>query len=282
MVGAMIGTTEQRRRVWATVQWLRNHSHLTLLLALTLAVGGAWAFIEIADEVLEGDTQQFDNWAIRTLRTPTDLGRPLGPTWLHEVGRDVTALGGVFVLTLVTLGVAGYFLMVGKRHGMWLVLAATAGGLVTSTALKSAFDRERPDLVPHLSVVHTSSFPSGHAMLSAVVYLTLGVLLARLVPHRGVKIYFIIIAALLTGMVGVSRIYMGVHYPTDVLAGWTAGLVWASLCYAVARYLQIRGAVERDVDEPGGRQVSRASDPARGGSMITPAHPSSDLPAQGK
>jgi undecaprenyl-diphosphatase len=271
----MIGTSEQRQKLWSTLNWLRNHSHLTLLLALTLAVGGVWAFIEIADEVLEGETQQFDDWAIRSLRTPGNLARPIGPTWLHEVGRDATALGGVFVLVLVTGGVAGYFMMVGKRHAMWLVLAATLGGLIMSTVLKNMFDRDRPALVPHLSVVHTSSFPSGHAMLSTVTYLTLGVILARLVPHRGVKIYFIVIAALLSFTIGVSRVYMGVHYPTDVLAGWTAGLVWASLCYAVARYLQIRGTVERDVDEPGGAQAAKASDPNRGGSTITPpAHPS--------
>jgi undecaprenyl-diphosphatase len=279
----MIGTNEQRAKIWSALQWLRTHQHLTLLLALTLAVGGVWAFIEIADEVLEGDTQQFDDWAIRALRTPGDLERPLGPRWLHEVGRDATALGGVFVLIIVTVAVAGYFLMVGKRHAMWLVMAATGGGLLMSTLLKNLFDRDRPQLVPHLSHVYTSSFPSGHAMLSAVVYLTLGVLLARLVPHRGVKIYFIIIAALLSCTIGVSRVYMGVHYPTDVLAGWTAGLVWASLCYAVARYLQIRGTVERDVDEPGGAQAAKASDPQRGGSTITPpAHPSPAPAARGR
>jgi undecaprenyl-diphosphatase len=150
----------------------------------------------------------------------------------------------------VTAGVAVYLFLVRKYHAMWLVIVATAGGIIISSLLKYAFSRERPQLVPHLSYVQTSSFPSGHSMLSAVVYLTLGVLLARLVPQRVLKLYFLLMALFLTFIVGVSRVYMGVHYPTDVLAGWTAGLVWALLCYLVARYLQRRGHVERDVDAP--------------------------------
>jgi undecaprenyl-diphosphatase len=183
------------------------------------------------------------------MRRADDPSRPIGPRWLPEVGRDLTALGGVAALTLTTAFVAGYLLIVRKYHAMWLVLAATLGGLLISTLLKHLIDRARPDLVPHLSHVYTSSFPSGHSMLSAVVYLTLGALLTRLAAERRVKLYFLAAALLLTFLVGVSRVYMGVHYPTDVLAGWTAGLVWALLCWLVARYLQRRGAVERDADE---------------------------------
>jgi undecaprenyl-diphosphatase len=131
---------------------------------------------------------------------------------------------------------------------MTLVLVATFGGLILSSLLKGLFERPRPQLVPHLSHVYTTSFPSGHSMLSAVVYLTLGTLLARLVQHRYLKIYFLVLALLLTFLVGLSRVYMGVHYPTDVLAGWTAGLAWASVCWLAARYLQQRGKVERDYE----------------------------------
>jgi hypothetical protein len=115
--------------------------------------------------------------------------RPIGPHWLPEVGRDLTALGGVAALTLTTVFVAGYLLIVRKYHAMWLVLAATLGGLLISTLLKHLIDRARPDLVHHLSHVYTSSFPSGHSMLSAVVYLTLGALLTRLSSERRVKLY---------------------------------------------------------------------------------------------
>lgn len=250
--------TKQRRAARAAhlYQWLRAHTNLVVLIVALLVVGGVWAFVEIAGKVVEGDTQKFDEWAVRALRMPDPDAKPgeqrpqvpLGPKWLREVGRDMTALGGIAVLFLMTMGVAGYLLMLRKYHAMWLVLIATGGGLLGSTLLKTVFDRPRPG-VAHFSYVMTSSFPSGHAMLAAVVYLTLGSLLTRLVPERHVKVYLIVVALLLSFLVGVSRVYMGVHYPTDVLAGWSAGLVWALLCWLVARYLQLRGAVEKDTEK---------------------------------
>lgn len=252
----MIGKVRQ------IITWLGLHT-VMVLSGVLIVVVGTWGFIELADDVGEGDTQQFDEWALRALRQPGDLERPIGPRWLHEAGRDITGLGGITVLSLMTFAVAVYLLMVRKFHAMWFVLAATAGGLIVSTALKYTIARDRPDIVPHLSHVYTSSFPSGHAFLSAVVYLTLGTLLARLVPQYAVKVYLIATALLATFLVGVSRVYMGVHYPTDVLAGWTAGLVWAILCWLVARWLQIRGKVEKDTqqteDLPDQEQAAHAS-----------------------
>jgi undecaprenyl-diphosphatase len=238
---------------WA---WLREHQHFVVMIALLIIVSGTWFFIALADEVLEGDTQHFDDRIIHLLQKPapsinagdiTPRTIPIGPEWLREVGRDMTALGGVAVLTLVTFSVAGYMLILRKFHAMWLILIATFGGLIISTILKHGFDRPRPG-VSHFSYVYTSSFPSGHSMLSAVVYLTLGSMLTRLAPRRVEKFYFLGIALLLTFLVGISRVYMGVHYPTDVLAGWTAGLVWAVICWIVTRILQIRGKVEKDTD----------------------------------
>lgn len=234
-------------RLKTVIEFVGAHAAGLLLLTLILTLG-AWAFISIADEVREGGTQRFDDWAIRALRKPDDPQQPIGPKWVGEVARDVTALGGVTVLTLVTLTVVGYLWLEDRYGALWLVVAATVGGICLSTALKHVYHRPRPQLVAHLSAVYTSSFPSGHSMLSATVYLTLGMMLARLVRQRRLKFYFITQAIGLTFIIGVSRVFMGVHYPTDVLAGWAAGLTWALVCGQIAHYLQRRGAVEQTVE----------------------------------
>jgi undecaprenyl-diphosphatase len=231
--------------VRTALEWI-GRNELSVLVALLVCVLAIWIFVEVADEVTEGDTARFDEWAVRALRSSHDPARPIGPRWLAEVGRDLTALGGVAVLTLTTLAVAGYLWLRRMYGAMWLVLGATLGGLAVMTLLKSVFERPRPALVPHLSVVYSSSFPSGHSLLSATVFLTLGALLGRFVEDWRLRAYFLIVALLLTCFVGLSRVYMGVHYPTDVLAGWAAGLAWAIVCWLVTRVLQQRGAVERD------------------------------------
>lgn len=219
-------------------QW--GSSGGVILFTVLLIVAGVWAFVAILGEVREGDTKRFDE------RVILFFGAHQGPPWLREAGRDLTALGGVTVLTLTTAAVLGFLLLM-RRFGMvWLVLVAILGGFVLSMVLKDVIDRPRPQLVPHGSLVYTSSFPSGHSMLSAVTYLTLGSLLGRTVRSRLVKLYFLFVAMLLSFLIGVSRVYLGVHWPTDVLAGWCAGLAWALLCWVVARELQRRGAVEQD------------------------------------
>lgn len=217
-----------------------------ILTVTLLIVGGAWFFMELADEMVEGDTRDFDERLLIAMRNPTDLSDPIGPKWLEEFGRDITALGGVGVLTLLTIAVAGFLILQHKKRSAMFIVVAIAGGLLISNLLKFGFDRPRPDLVPHGSYVSTASFPSGHAALSAVAYLTLGALLARVQHRRRVKTYLIILALLITISVGTSRIYLGVHWPTDVLAGWTLGISWALLCWLVARWLQRRGNVEGD------------------------------------
>lgn len=215
-----------------------------VLLVLALGTASLWGFIEIADEVAEGDTESFDHWTIQAMRDPQHPANPIGPRWVEEMARDASALGGFAWITFVTVAIATFLWLDGKTHMAAFLSLAIIGGALTSFVLKNAFDRPRPDLVPHLSHVSTSSFPSGHSLIAAVVYLTLGSLLASVTAKLGLKIYVLSVAVLLTIAVGLSRIYLGVHYPTDVLAGWLAGLIWALLCWLVARWLQRRGQVE--------------------------------------
>ena len=214
------------------------------LVAVVVTVVAGWCFLEIADEVVEGETRRLDEWVLRSLRHPGNPSDPLGPPWLEEVVRDLTALGGITVLVLVIGAVTGYLWIRKAYHSMWLVLGASLGGLLLSTLLKGFFQRPRPAALPHLTHVMLSSFPSGHAMNSSVVYLTLGLLLAQISDLARMKIYCVAVAATMTLLVGLSRVYLGAHYPSDILAGWTAGATWAGLCWLVARWLRRSGAVE--------------------------------------
>jgi len=222
-----------------------GRTDVAVLLSVLAIVLGTCGFIAVAIWVSSGVTQNIDETLLRMPRDPADPARTLGPPWLEEVARDLTAVGGIAALCLVTVAVSGYLVICRKYHALALLLAATLGGLLLCTLLKERFDRPRPVVVPHKSLVMTSSFPSGHSLNSAVVYLTLGSMLAGLSRQRRLKLYFFGVALLLTFLVGVSRVYMGVHYPTDVLAGWFAGLAWAILCSVVAQWMRRRGFVER-------------------------------------
>ena len=205
--------------------WLRAHGQghrreLAVLVLLLVVAGAIWAFIALAGEVTEGDTRALDQRILLSLRTPGDVADPLGPGWAEEMGRDFTALGGIAVLGLVTVATAVYLFLDRKQRAGWFVLGAVGGGLALSLVLKDVFGRPRPQLVPHLAVVYTSSFPSGHSMLSAVTYLTLGALLARIHPRRVVKGYFLGLAVAVTVCVGVSRVYLACTGPPT---WWPAG-----------------------------------------------------------
>lgn len=199
---------------------------LVAFLFLWFAVSG---FFEIADDVGEGDTHAIDTKLLMMLRDGNDPKNAWGPPWFEEMVRDVSSLGGIAILTLVTLSAALYLAMK-KNGGQALYLLATIGvGTLLSNLLKYNFARPRPDLVPHGSYVMTDSFPSGHSMMAALVYLTIGMLVARTQKDRNMKLYFIVVAVVVTMMVGVSRVYLGVHWPSDVLAGWAAGASCALL-----------------------------------------------------
>jgi undecaprenyl-diphosphatase len=215
-----------------------------VLLAIIVGAALLLAFTKLADVVGQGGAPPFDEWLIVALRTPGNLADPIGPAWLEEMMRDFTALGSTGVLTVTVLAIAGFLAMTRKGHAALFVLVSVAGGVLISQTMKWAYARPRPDLVPHGAEVFTASFPSGHSMMSAVVYLTLGALLARTQPDRAVKTYVLAAAVMLTALVGASRVYLGVHWPTDVLAGWALGGLWALICLLVMLWLQSRGQVE--------------------------------------
>ncbi|MBN1206731.1 MAG: phosphatase PAP2 family protein [Myxococcaceae bacterium] len=225
---------------------------LGLLLAL---VGSGLGFVLLADEILEQETQGFDEAVVRALRRAEDPSLPIGPDWLRQAALDVTALGGAPVLALITLAVCGFLALVRHYRSMLLVAGSTLGGAVLNAVLKAFFARPRPTVVPHLAEAYAPSFPSGHAMLSAIVYLTLGAMLAQLIERRRLKAYVLGVAVLLSFLVGLTRVFLGVHYLTDVLGGWMAGLAWALFTALLVRAVKrrspaLREEVRTGADEP--------------------------------
>jgi undecaprenyl-diphosphatase len=222
----------------------RLYADSTLLVLFLLAAAGLLVFLMLASEVREGEIFGLDRWLIQALRSPDDPSVPVGPLWLRLTLRDITALGGSPVLTLLTLISAGYLIAARKAATAAFLVAAISTGAIASTLLKLLFARARPDLVAHLVDTYSTSFPSGHAMNSAVTFLTLGALLARAEDNRSVRIYLMAVAVSLTLIIGFSRVYLGVHWPSDVLAGWCVGATWAILCSWLARILQRRRTIE--------------------------------------
>lgn len=233
-------------RLRRLARWARPYLELRIAVALLLVVTLGLAFAELTDEVVDQETDAIDRAVFLAFREPTAPSDPIGPPWMHEVGRDITALGGVTVLMLLTVAVLGYLWMRRAYRMGWVLLAGFAGASVGTAVLKDIIARPRPALVPHLAEVYSASFPSGHSAMAAATYLTLGMLLARV--HRGmrVKAYLVAVMIFVTALVGVSRIYVGVHWPTDVLAGWALGTLWAIGVWTVARWAELyRGEVHR-------------------------------------
>ena len=229
----------------AMAVWLRLRLNEVAPLAALLALSGlGYGFFALAHEVGEGSTAVLDRRILLGLRDPANLADPIGPRWLEETMRDITGLGSVFTVLFLTGAVAAYLALTERRRIALFVVAAVGGGELLSTVLKLFYQRPRPDLVPHGMEVFTASFPSGHATMSAIAYLTLATLVARIDRNRGVKALVLGLGVAMTLLVGISRIYLGVHWPSDVLAGWCIGAAWAALCWFVALQLQRRGEVE--------------------------------------
>ena len=223
------------RPAWLSRFSLASIREVGPIAVLGIIALGVWGFAGLADEVLENETHAFDHAVLTWFRTPGDPATPIGPDWLLNSMIDITALGGYTVLTLLTLGAAIYRIVLRDYRTAGVIVAAIGSGALLTRFLKMGFDRARPDLVDHLTHAASSSFPSGHATQSAIAFLTLGALIARTQPDRHVKAFVLASAILLTVLVGISRVYLGVHWPTDVLAGWCLGAAWAALWWLVLR-----------------------------------------------
>ena len=231
-----------------------GHTELRVLAALLALPGIMLLFLWLTGEVKEGDTNIFDKTVLLAFRRAGDLARPIGPRWLQEAARDVTALGGFTVLTLITLLAATLLVTHRRRTQARVFVCAVILGQVLSAVVKLLVSRPRPDIVPHLDLVYASSFPSGHSAMSPVVYLTLAGIVAAGEMDRASKLLLLTLAPVLVAAIGVSRIYLGVHWPTDVLAGWSMGTAVALLATLILHWLaphhRTRGAVAPDEPPP--------------------------------
>lgn len=211
-----------------------------VLVGLILAAGALWAFLNIAGEMAEGETSGIDRQLLLLLRAPGDPNNPIGSKAIEEALRDVTALGGATLVSVVTVVAVLAFLFHKKPRHALVMAAGVLLAWLSSETTKSIYHRPRPDLVPHEVFVYSGSFPSGHSTLSAATYLTLAMLVASLETRRRTKALAYVLAGLVLAAVGFSRVYLGVHWPSDVLAGWCLGAVWALAGWVALRAMGAR------------------------------------------
>lgn len=221
------------------MDWIASHER-AVLAGWLLIVAGTWLFFEVAERVTEGHTQAFDERVVRFFRQADQPEKTIGPRWLAQFAREITVLGSYSALILVIATSTLFLSAANQKIALRTLLGATVTGYAFMLLLKLFFQRPRPGIVPHLADFHSSSFPSGHALMSTITYVTLGFQLLRVIDNRRVRFAIMLTAMLLTTLVGASRVFLGVHFPTDILAGWTAGLVWSLLWLIGARRWQLR------------------------------------------
>ncbi|MBA4805179.1 MAG: phosphatase PAP2 family protein [Brevundimonas sp.] len=213
-------------------------AEIAALAALLVAALGVLAFIEVADDMTEADGRAVDQAILHWLQPVP--GQPRGPWWLQEAAADLTSLGGISVLTLFAAIALGFLLIQRKRLSAALLVVGLVGGVALSEGLKALFERQRPPAAFQAVETLNASFPSGHALLSTVFYLTLGVMLTRAMPRRRLKAFVLGAAMTVAGLVGATRVYLGAHWATDVIAGWCAGAAWAMSLWLMAWAVQRR------------------------------------------
>lgn len=217
--------------------------HPPWLLRAAAAVAAAVLLLAVVGDAIEdGAHFAFDRAILLWARGGSAHGVPIGPDWFRAAMLDITAIGGVTVLVLMVTLVAG-FLAIG-RHWLTLslVLGGTISGSIAVSIAKGLVGRARPTVTDHLVSVASQSFPSGHAANSAIVYLTMATLLSQLVESRAARTYLFAAAALIVTAIGASRVYLGVHWPSDVLAGWAFGTLWAVAWWAIGAWARLRRA----------------------------------------
>ncbi|WGM45406.1 hypothetical protein KOAAANKH_00268 [Brevundimonas sp. NIBR10] len=230
-------------------------TEFAVLGALLIIAFGIMTFIEVADDMTEADGQAFDQMVLSALRPfADDPGRPWGPWWLKEAAADLTSLGGISVLTLFAAIVIVFLISQRKRLSALLLVLGLIGGVALSEGLKAVFARARPPAIYQATETINASFPSGHALLSAVFYLSLGVMLTRAFPEKHFKAYVLGVAILIALLVGLTRIYLGAHWASDVFAGWSVGAAWAMalwlVSYAIERRQKTHHAALQDAPSP--------------------------------
>jgi undecaprenyl-diphosphatase len=217
------------------------------LAIVAIVAAGVWALLSLGGEVREGETGAFDSRIILALRVAGHPHTPVGPAWLGDVMRDVTALGGTTMVVLATsLAVAALVFHHHWRRGLVLALVMVFAQ-TCDELLKGFYGRVRPDFAPVGAYVYAQSFPSGHSTASAALWLSLAMIAASFESRRRAKVAWFAFAGIVILGVGASRVYLGVHWPTDVVAGWMLGACWALAGWLVWRALPVPGQTPRPI-----------------------------------
>lgn len=215
----------------------QSDSRPPVVVLWAVAAASAAAFLVLVHAVEAGLTAEFDRRLLLALR---DAAGPWGPGWFEETVVELSALGGYPILVTVSATVIAVLLLLGYRAAALFLLLALGSGTALSSGLKHLFDRPRPDLVEHLDRISTASFPSGHATVGMLAWMVLASVAVRFVPLHRLRVFLLAAAFALAIAIGVSRVYLGVHWPSDVAAGWCLGLCWACLCWLAAHYIGAR------------------------------------------